>query len=124
MATREEAKRPPTAEQIRGYGQGGVETVISVEDVNRQAAALAGAGIPQGRLAALAGGSPFVSMEGLRAGYGKMQILHGFDLQVAKGQALCLIGPNGAGKSPVLHSIFGFTSEERRVGKECVSTVR
>src|SRR3546814_13658024 len=86
MATREEAKRPPTAEQIRGYGQGGVETVISVEDVNRQAAALAGAGIPQWRLAALAGGSPFVSIEGLRAGYGKMQILHGFDLPVAKGQ--------------------------------------
>src|SRR3546814_5537960 len=49
-------------------------------------------------------------MEGLRAGYGKMQILHGFDLQVAKGQALCLIGPNGAGKSTVLHSIFGFTN--------------
>src|SRR3546814_13301682 len=39
-----------------------------------------------------------------------MQILHGFDLQVAKGQALCLIGPNGAGKSTVLHSIFGFTN--------------
>ena len=45
----------------------------------------------------------------LRAGYGKMEILHDFNLQVGKGQSLCLIGPNGAGKSTILHSIFGFT---------------
>jgi branched-chain amino acid transport system ATP-binding protein len=38
-----------------------------------------------------------------------MQILHGFDLRVGAGQALCLIGPNGAGKSTVLHTIYGFT---------------
>ena len=43
------------------------------------------------------------------AGYGKMEILHGIDLAVGVGQALCLIGPNGAGKSTVLHSIYGFT---------------
>ena len=42
--------------------------------------------------------------------YGRMQILHGFSLAVAKGQSLCLIGPNGAGKSTVLHSIYGFTT--------------
>ncbi|GAB4394971.1 MAG: ABC transporter ATP-binding protein [Kiloniellaceae bacterium] len=95
---------------IRGYGQGGVETVISVEDVNRQAAELAKSGIPENRLAELANNEPFVKIEGLRAGYGKMQILHNFNLQVAKGQSLCLIGPNGAGKSTVLHSIFGFTN--------------
>ena len=52
---------------------------------------------------------PYVTIENLRAGYGKMEILHDFNLQVAKGQSLCLIGPNGAGKSTVLHSIFGFT---------------
>ena len=38
-----------------------------------------------------------------------MEILHGIDLAVGAGQALCLIGPNGAGKSTVLHSIYGFT---------------
>ena len=95
---------------IRGYGHGGVETVISVEDVNRQAAELAKSGIPANRLADLAGKDAFVTIEGLRAGYGKMQILHNFNLQVGKGQSLCLIGPNGAGKSTVLHSIFGFTN--------------
>ncbi|HIP78773.1 MAG TPA: ABC transporter ATP-binding protein [Kiloniellaceae bacterium] len=98
------------AKQIRGYGHGGVETVISVEDVNRQAAALADSGIPEGRIAALAEGEPYVSIDSLRAGYGKMEILHDFNLQVGRGQSLCLIGPNGAGKSTVLHSIFGFTN--------------
>ncbi|MGH6902208.1 MAG: ABC transporter ATP-binding protein, partial [Geminicoccaceae bacterium] len=49
-------------------------------------------------------------IENLNAGYGRMEILHGFSLAVAKGQSLCLIGPNGAGKSTVLHSIYGFTT--------------
>ncbi|MEQ8357625.1 MAG: ABC transporter ATP-binding protein [Kiloniellaceae bacterium] len=105
MSNPENSKQP-----VRGYGKGGVETVISVEDVNRQAAALAESGIPETRLADLCGNEPFVKIEGLKAGYGKMQILHNFNLQVGKGQSLCLIGPNGAGKSTVLHSIFGFTN--------------
>ncbi len=46
----------------------------------------------------------------LSAGYGKMEILHDFDLFVDKAQSLCLIGPNGAGKSTILHSIYGFTN--------------
>ena len=50
-----------------------------------------------------------VQIEGLTAGYGKMEILHDFDLMVGKAQSLCLIGPNGAGKSTILHSIYGFT---------------
>ena len=105
MSDHSESKQP-----VRGYGHGGVETVISVEDVNRQAAELAKSGIPESRLADLAGNDAFVRIEGLRAGYGKMQILHDFNLQVGRGQSLCLIGPNGAGKSTVLHSIFGFTN--------------
>jgi len=51
-----------------------------------------------------------VQIEGLNAGYGKMEILHDFDLMVSKAQSLCLIGPNGAGKSTILHSIYGFTN--------------
>ncbi len=97
-------------ERIKGYGHGGVETVISVDEVNRQAAAIAQAGVPPGRVGELAGPEPFVAIESLRAGYGKMEILHDFNLQVGRRQSLCLIGPNGAGKSTVLHSIFGFTN--------------
>ena len=51
-----------------------------------------------------------LTIRGLNAGYGKMEILHNFDLTVSKGQSLCLIGPNGAGKSTILHSIYGFTN--------------
>ena len=51
-----------------------------------------------------------LTIKGLNAGYGKMEIRHNFDLFVSKGQSLCLIGPNGAGKSTILHSIYGFTN--------------
>lgn len=55
-------------------------------------------------------GEPLIRIDNLTAGYGKMEILHGLDLMVGRGQSLCLIGPNGAGKSTVLHSIYGFTT--------------
>jgi len=51
-----------------------------------------------------------LTIKKLSAGYGKMEILHNFDLFVSKAQSLCLIGPNGAGKSTILHSIYGFTN--------------
>ena len=51
-----------------------------------------------------------LTIKNLSAGYGKMEILHNFDLYVSKAQSLCLIGPNGAGKSTILHSIYGFTN--------------
>jgi len=51
-----------------------------------------------------------LTIKNLSAGYGKMEILHKFDLFVSKAQSLCLIGPNGAGKSTILHSIYGFTN--------------
>ena len=51
-----------------------------------------------------------LTIKNLNAGYGKMVILHDFDLFISKAQSLCLIGPNGAGKSTILHSIYGFTT--------------
>lgn len=92
-----------------GYHMGDVKTVISVEDVNEQAKQMAEP-VELSKIAGLANNDPFVKIENLKAGYGKMQILHDINLQVAKGQSLCLIGPNGAGKSTILHSIFGFTN--------------
>jgi branched-chain amino acid transport system ATP-binding protein len=92
----------------RGY-LGGIDTVISVHEVTRQARAIAQA-VTVDELDALAGSDPHLSIAELHAGYGQMEILHGFNLRVGRGQSLCLIGPNGAGKSTVLHSIFGFTN--------------
>src|SRR3546814_15164070 len=91
MGAREEAQRPDTPQQVRGYGQGGVETVISVEDVNRQAAALATGGISESRLAELVGATPFVEIPGLRAGYGTMQILRLEERRVGKA-CVCQFG--------------------------------
>ena len=91
-----------------GYHDGEVETVISVDDVNRQAQQLAEK-VSMEKISGLVKGDPFLKIESLNAGYGKMEILHDFNLHVGKGQSLCMIGPNGAGKSTVLHSIFGFT---------------
>ncbi len=94
----------------RGYHAGGVDVVLSVDAVAREAAEIAAQAPTAQALRALAGDAPFLEIDGLRAGYGRMEILHDFDLSVGRGQSLCLIGPNGAGKSTVLHSIFGFTN--------------
>ena len=61
------------------------------------------------RLGTLAGDAPVLRVDGLAAGYGKAEILHGINLRLGRGQSLCLVGPNGAGKSTVLNSIFGLT---------------
>lgn len=103
---------PEKKKGISGYGLGTVEAVMSVDDVAEQAKKLSVNAPKPAELDALAGGADNVllSIDGLNAGYGKMQILHNFDLRVGKGQSLCLIGPNGAGKSTILHSIYGFTT--------------
>ena len=95
---------------ISGHGEGEVEVVLSVDAVAEEAARLAAEAPSRAHLKTLAGDDVILSIEGLHAGYGRMEILHGIDLYVGAGQSLCLIGPNGAGKSTVLHSIFGFTS--------------
>jgi len=94
-------------EKTRGYHGGDVDSVISVEEVTRRAAAIA-EDISLEQLDDLAGNAPHVSINNLVAGYGQMEILHTFNLRVGKAQSLCLIGPNGAGKSTILHAIFGF----------------
>ena len=48
-----------------------------------------------------------LTIKNLNAGYGKMEILHNFDLFVSKAQSLCLIGPNGAVKSTFFQAVFG-----------------
>jgi branched-chain amino acid transport system ATP-binding protein len=96
------------AQPTGGY-LGGVDTVISVDEVTRQALEIAQE-VSIDQLDALAGLAPHLRIDELHAGYGQMKILHGFNLRVGQRQSVCLIGPNGAGKSTVLHSIFGFTN--------------
>ena len=104
------AKKAAAKKGVSGYGGGSVEVVMSVDQVAKEAASIAANAPKVSELDALADGGTFLSINNLRAGYGKMEILHDFSLRIGKGQSLCLIGPNGAGKSTVLHSIFGFTN--------------
>ena len=86
------------------------DTMLSVDQMADEVGRLVADAPSRHHLSRLVGKEPLLSIEGLRAGYGKMQILHEFELQVGAEQSLCIIGPNGAGKSTVLHSIYGFTN--------------
>jgi branched-chain amino acid transport system ATP-binding protein len=45
--------------------------------------------------------------EGIVAGYGSVQILHGVSVSAGDGQVSCIFGPNGCGKSTLLKAIAG-----------------
>ena len=51
---------------------------------------------------ALPGETPVLQLSSVRAGYGRIDVLHGVDLTLSPGQVYALLGPNGAGKSTTL----------------------
>ncbi|MCS7128844.1 MAG: ABC transporter ATP-binding protein [Desulfurococcaceae archaeon] len=48
-----------------------------------------------------------LEVSNLRSGYGRIEILHGVDLRVEKGEVVAVLGPNGAGKTTLLNTLFG-----------------
>jgi branched-chain amino acid transport system ATP-binding protein len=48
-----------------------------------------------------------LELRDLRLGYGRIEVVHGVDISVDKGQVIGMIGPNGAGKSSILRAICG-----------------
>ncbi|MEY2478275.1 MAG: branched-chain amino acid transport system ATP-binding protein [Actinomycetota bacterium] len=48
-----------------------------------------------------------LEVTGLRAGYGRSEVLHGVDLRVPSGAVVALLGANGAGKTTLLSTIAG-----------------
>jgi branched-chain amino acid transport system ATP-binding protein len=50
---------------------------------------------------------PLLEIRGLRAGYGKIGVLHGVDLTIGAGEVVALLGPNGAGKTTLLRAASG-----------------
>ena len=48
-----------------------------------------------------------LSLRGIRAAYGKVEVLHGVDLDVGGGEVVAVLGPNGAGKSTTLRVAAG-----------------
>lgn len=48
-----------------------------------------------------------LSVEGLRSRYGRIEVLHGIDLEVHSGEIVTLVGANGAGKTTLLRCLSG-----------------
>lgn len=52
-------------------------------------------------------GELIMEVSGLTSHYGRIQALHGIDIQVREGQLVALVGANGAGKTTLLRTISG-----------------
>ncbi len=50
---------------------------------------------------------PLLRIEGLRAGYGHVEVLHGISLVVPEGRMVAIVGPNGAGKTTLMSAVMG-----------------
>lgn len=57
--------------------------------------------------------SRLLEVTGLEGGYGSVQILHGIDMHVDKGEFVTVIGPNGCGKSTFIKVLFGIATHYR-----------
>ncbi len=51
-----------------------------------------------------------LTVRGLNAGYGKLQVLFDVNMEAKKGEITVIVGPNGSGKSTLLKTIFGLTT--------------
>jgi branched-chain amino acid transport system ATP-binding protein len=58
---------------------------------------------PVGRVAP----TPMLELRGVRAAYGRIEVLHGVDLVVPRGSVVALLGPNGGGKTTTLKVACG-----------------
>ena len=48
-----------------------------------------------------------LTVEGLHSRYGRIEVLHGIDLDVASGEIVTVVGANGAGKTTLLKCLSG-----------------
>ncbi|HSK49059.1 MAG TPA: amino acid ABC transporter ATP-binding protein [Solirubrobacterales bacterium] len=51
------------------------------------------------------GGGPMVRLEGIHKRFGKLEVLKGVDLEIKRGEVVCVLGPSGSGKSTLLRCV-------------------
>jgi branched-chain amino acid transport system ATP-binding protein len=51
--------------------------------------------------------NPILELRNVRASYGSIEVLHGVNLSVGRGEVVALLGPNGAGKSTMIKVVSG-----------------
>ena len=54
-----------------------------------------------------------LEVSGLRAGYGRVEVLYGIDLTIGQGEIVALVGSNGAGKTTLLRTVSGLIAPSR-----------
>src|SRR4051812_19060663 len=67
-----------------------------------------------------------IALRGVKKSYGKMQVVHGVDAQIADGEFIVIVGPSGCGKSTLLRMIAGLetiTAGEIAIGGKVVNDV-
>jgi polar amino acid transport system ATP-binding protein len=51
------------------------------------------------------GGGPMLKLEDIHKRFGKLEVLRGIDLEVRRGEVVCVLGPSGSGKSTLLRCV-------------------
>ena len=54
---------------------------------------------------------PILEARGVHAWYGSSHVLHGIDLQIARGETIGLLGRNGMGKSTLIRTLLGHVAQ-------------
>jgi len=65
-----------------------------------------------------------VDARDIHAWYGSSHVLHGVDLQIARGQTVGLLGRNGMGKSTLIRSLLGLVSQREAASISSARTPR
>jgi polar amino acid transport system ATP-binding protein len=53
----------------------------------------------------VSGGEKVIRVKGLHKHFGQLHVLRGIDLEIERGEVLCIIGPSGSGKSTLLRCL-------------------
>ena len=57
-------------------------------------------------------GTPYLRLAGISKRFGQQQVLRQLDLDIAKGEFVCLLGPSGCGKTTLLRQIAGLDAAD------------